>query len=164
MSKSNLPWRHGQRGEWYVVAQVALLLAIILGPRTLAGLPPWSAGLISASSIAGMVLLGLGGLVSLLAVVNLGSNLTPLPHPKDGATLVVSGMYRFVRHPIYFGVIVMAAGFALSVHGWVTLAEAATLALFFDIKSRREEIWLADHFPAYAAYQQRVRKLIPFVY
>jgi len=164
MNPSSQPWWRGRRGEWYVVAQVALLLAIILGPTTQAGLPPWPSGLTGVSSIAGMVLLAVGGLVALLAVVNLGSNLTPLPHPKDGATLVVSGMYRFVRHPIYFGVILMAAGFALSVHGWVTLAEAAALALFFDIKSRREEIWLVNHFPAYAAYQQRVRKLIPFVY
>ena len=58
----------------------------------------------------------------------------------------------------------MAYGFALSLQGRVTLAEAAVLALFFDIKSRREEIWLADHFPAYDAYRQRVRKLIPFLY
>ncbi|MBS1229561.1 MAG: hypothetical protein H6R17_2838 [Proteobacteria bacterium] len=164
MSPSNQRWWRGRRGEWYVVAQFALFLVITLGPKTLAGLPPWPERLINASSIVGTVLLTLGGLVSLLAVVNLGSNLTPLPHPKERATLIVSGMYRFVRHPIYFGVIVMAAGFALSVHGWLTLAEAAALALFFDIKSRREEIWLDEHFPAYNAYRQRVRKLIPFLY
>ena len=164
MNKSNQPWWRGRRGEWYVVVQFAVLVAMVLGPRTLAGLPPWPERLINVSSIAGTVLLGLGGLVSLLAVVNLGSNLTPLPHPKDGATLVVGGMYRFVRHPIYFGVILMTSGFALAVHGWLTLAEAAALAVFFDIKSRREEIWLAEHFPAYAAYRQRVRKLIPFIY
>ena len=40
----------------------------------------------------------------------------------------------------------------------------AALAMFFDIKSRREEVWLAEHFPEYAAYQRRVRKLIPFIY
>jgi len=164
MNPSNQPWWRGRRGEWYVVAQFVLFPVITLGPKTLAGMPPWPERLIGVSSIAGMVLLGLGGLVSLLAVVNLGSNLTPLPHPKDGATLVVSGMYRFVRHPIYFGVILMAAGFSLSIQGWLTLAEAAALALFFDIKSRREEIWLVEHFPAYGAYRRRVRKLIPFLY
>lgn len=111
-----------------------------------------------------MGLLALGSLVSLLAALHLGSNLTPLPQPKEGATLVVTGMYRFVRHPIYFGVIMMGIGFALWVNGWLTLVEAVVLALFFDIKSRREEVWLAEHFSTYAAYQQRVRKLIPFVY
>lgn len=164
MSTSKQPWWHGQRGEWYVVAQCVLLLVIILGPRTMAGLPPWPSSLISASLAAGTVLLALGGLIALLAVANLGSNLTPLPHPKEDATLVVNGMYRFVRHPIYCGAILMTTGFALTVQGWVTLAEAAALALFFDIKSRREEIWLVAHFPAYDAYRQRVHKLIPFLY
>jgi protein-S-isoprenylcysteine O-methyltransferase Ste14 len=157
-------WWRGQRGEWYVIAQVVLFLAIVLGPRTIAGLPPWPAVLVSVSSMTGIVLLALGGLVALFAALRLGSNLTPLPHPKEGATLVVNGMYRFVRHPIYFGVILMAIGFALAVQGWLTLVEAAGLALFLDIKSRREEVWLANHFPTYPAYQQRVRKLIPFLY
>ncbi len=164
MDQSKQPWWRGQRGEWYVIAQFALFLLIVLGPRTVTGLPPWPAGLFSVSSIAGTVLLALGGLVSLLAVLHLGSNLTALPHPKEGATLVETGMYRFVRHPIYFGVIVMGIGFALSVQGWLTLFEAAALAVFFDIKSRREEVWLAEHFPNYEDYRRRVRKLIPFIY
>ena len=164
MHKSTQVWWRGQRGEWYVIAQFALFLLIVLGPRTVAGLPPWPAGLISISMIVGMVLLALGGLVSLLAALHLGSNLTPLPHPKEGATLVETGMYRFVRHPIYFGVILMTIGFALSVHGWLTLFEAAALVMFFDIKSRREEVWLGEHFPNYEDYRRRVRKLIPFIY
>ena len=41
---------------------------------------------------------------------------------------------------------------------------AALLVVFFDIKSRREEAWLAARFPAYADYRRRVRKLIPFIY
>jgi protein-S-isoprenylcysteine O-methyltransferase Ste14 len=38
------------------------------------------------------------------------------------------------------------------------------IAIFFDIKSRKEERWLVERFPAYADYQGRVRKLIPWVY
>jgi protein-S-isoprenylcysteine O-methyltransferase Ste14 len=157
-------WWRGQRGEWFVIAQFTLLLAIILGPKTVAGLPPWPAHLFSLSSLGGVVLLVSGCLISLAAVLQLRSNLTPLPHPKDGATLVVAGMYRFVRHPIYLGVMLMATGFALFVQGWLTLGEAVILALFFDIKSRREEIWLTERFPDYTAYQRRVWKLIPFRY
>ena len=164
MSRSKQAWWRGQRGEWFVIAQLALFVLILLGPRTVVGLPSWPTTLLGISSVVGIVLLVLGGLVSLVAVLHLGSNLTPLPHPKEGATLVVTGMYRFVRHPIYLGVILMAIGFALFMQGWLTLVEALALVVFFDIKSRREEVWLAEHFPDYAAYQQRVRKLIPFIY
>jgi protein-S-isoprenylcysteine O-methyltransferase Ste14 len=38
------------------------------------------------------------------------------------------------------------------------------IAIFFDIKSRKEEQWLVDRFPAYTDYQGRVRKLIPWIY
>ena len=53
--------------------------------------------------------------------------------------MVVNGMYRFVRYPICFCVIVMSISFALFAQSWLTLFEAVALALFFDFKSRREE-------------------------
>ena len=118
----------------------------------------------AVSMVVGGALFALGFVVSIIAVFHLGSNLTPLPHPKDDASLVLTGLYRLVRHPIYFGVILMAFGWALLVQGWLTLAYAVVLAVFFDIKTRREEIWLARRFPQYAEYRTRVKKLIPFVY
>jgi len=111
-----------------------------------------------------MALLLAGLAVCLVAAFHLGSNLTPLPHPRDDARLVVSGLYRFVRHPIYFGVLLMAFGWALYVQGWLTLGYAGLLVVFFDLKARREEAWLLKRFPEYADYRKRVRKLIPFVY
>jgi protein-S-isoprenylcysteine O-methyltransferase Ste14 len=38
------------------------------------------------------------------------------------------------------------------------------LLAFFDLKSRREEVWLRERYADYASYSSRVRKLIPFVY
>jgi len=106
----------------------------------------------------------MGGLLAVAGIFGLGANLTALPYPKDEATLVETGPYRLVRHPIYSGVILMAFGWALWVHGWLTIGYAIILFVFFDVKSRREEQWLKGKFPDYAAYQKRVRKLIPFVY
>ncbi|MBK8233228.1 MAG: hypothetical protein IPK72_22280 [Candidatus Eisenbacteria bacterium] len=53
---------------------------------------------------------------------------------------------------------------ALVRHGWLTLAYVLAGWLFIEAKVRREEAWLRERFPDYAAYQRRVRKLIPFVY
>lgn len=157
-------WWRGSKGEWYVVIQFALFLLIIFGPRHVDAWPSWPVSLAGGASAVGGVLLGLGCVACLLAVFHLGSNLTPLPHPRAGARLVMSGMYRFVRHPIYFGVILMALGFAMWVQGSLTLLEALVLALFLDIKSRREERWLVAHFADYPDYRQRVKKLLPFIY
>lgn len=108
--------------------------------------------------------MALGGLLAGAGMFRLGANLTALPHPKDDAVMVETGPYRLVRHPIYSGGILAALGWGLWVHGWLTLGYSLLLFLFFDLKSRREERWLSDQFPGYAAYRQRVRKLVPFFY
>ena len=107
--------------------------------------------------LAGGALLAAGGF-------SLGRGLTPLPYPRDGACLRETGPYALVRHPMYSGVLLLALGWAIRVEGWLTLGYVAILFAFLDLKSRREEAWLVAKFPAYASYQRRVRKLIPFVY
>lgn len=157
-------WWHGARGEWYVLVQALILALVVFGPRTAFGLPAWPQALSAVTASAGLLLLALGSAGLVVGALHLGPNLTPLPHPKDNATLVESGLYGVVRHPIYCALILMAFGWALFVEGSLTLGYAALLTGFFDIKSRREEAWLLIRFPGYAAYQQRVRKLIPYVY
>ncbi len=157
------PWWKGARGEWLVVIQVVLMATVVLGPRTFTGAPafPFSA----ACRVAGGVLMILGLLLFAPAIVSLGARrITPLPYPREGITLVDTGAYGIVRHPMYGGGVIFAFGWALFVHGWLTLAYAAALFVFVDFKSRREERWLVERFPAYPDYRRRVRRLVPFIY
>jgi protein-S-isoprenylcysteine O-methyltransferase Ste14 len=156
-------WK-GPRGEWYIVVQAGLFLLLAFGPRSFRSITTWGIPEIWPGSWEGGALFAAGALFALLGVINLGRNLTPLPLPKENATLIVSGAYRFVRHPIYSGIIFMAFGWGVWLHSWLTLGYACLLAIFFDIKSRFEERLLMEKFPEYAAYRQRVRKLIPFIY
>ena len=158
------PWWKGGRGEWYVVVQVALFGVILFGPRAWPGQSGWSPTLARAGTWGGLALMVAGGGLMLAAFFKLGRNLTPLPYPRDGGQLVERGAYALVRHPIYCGGIALAFGWGLLVHGVLTLGYATLLLLFLDVKSRREERWLRAKFPTYPSYQQRVRKLIPFVY
>jgi protein-S-isoprenylcysteine O-methyltransferase Ste14 len=153
----------GERGEWYVVGQVILLVLLLIGPGSWPGAawtPPWT----WLGRLVGGVLMAIGIAISLLACIQLGKNLTPLPQPRKDGALVVAGIYRVVRHPIYSGLILAAFGWALWVNGWLTVGYALALLVFLDLKSRREEIWLEQKFPEYRAYRQRVRKLIPYLY
>ena len=157
-------WWKGMHGEWYVVAQIVLIVLVFFGPRNLAGWPAWITPFTRLGSIAGGLILATGVLLFAVAIFRLGSNLTAVPYPKEEGTLIETGPYRLVRHPIYCGIILIAFGWALLVHGWLTLGYAFIMLVFFDIKSRREEKWLKAKYPGYEAYQKRVRKLIPFVY
>lgn len=158
------PWWRGTRGEWYVVIQLGLMAVVFLGPRTLPHLPVWPGTPARIATYAGVALLAGGGCLLLAGSLRLGANLTPLPYPKTHATFVQSGPYALVRHPMYAGGILLAYGWALAVHGWLTLGYATVLLVFLDVKSAREERWLRDRFPGYAEYQRRVRKLIPFIH
>ncbi|WP_293600100.1 isoprenylcysteine carboxylmethyltransferase family protein [Polynucleobacter sp. 39-46-10] len=124
-----------------------------------------SAGLLATTLLSCGVAIGLlACLIMVIAAINLGKNLTPLPCPKDNAVLIQAGLYRFVRHPIYFGVLLAAFAWVLIFPGVCVLAYAIALFGLFDIKARREEVWLIDRFPEYQEYQLRVKKLIPGIY
>jgi protein-S-isoprenylcysteine O-methyltransferase Ste14 len=162
MRSNATAWWRGKRGEWYVVAQLALIAVVFFGPRTLGILPEWPRALAATATFVGMVLMAAGVALLLASLPRLGSNLTPLPHPKRGGVLVQTGPYGIVRHPMYSGGIALAYGWAFVVHGWLTIVYATALMIFLDFKATREEQWLATTYPEYPAYQQRVRKLIPF--
>ncbi len=151
-----------ERGAWYVVIQGILIGLILIGPQgyPLINSEPLSTILQSCGIAIGL----LACLVMGIAVINLGKNLTPLPCPKDDAVLIQSGLYRYVRHPIYFGVLLAALAWLLIFPGVYVLAYAIALFVLFDIKAKREEVWLVERFPTYKDYQRRVKKLIPGCY
>jgi protein-S-isoprenylcysteine O-methyltransferase Ste14 len=151
----------GPHGEgWFLIQLVLFGLIAIAG----AAGPDWSGSLRLAVAGAGAALIVAGATLSLRGVLDLGTNLTPFPKPLAGARLVDCGAYRLARHPIYGGLIVAAAGWGLATASIPALMGAAVLAGFFDLKSRREEGWLAEKFSDYPIYRSRTRRLIPWLY
>ncbi len=158
-------WWRGERGEYWVVAQVILFVGFMLLPihpiTNLGGLSPiWqylSWGFTGLFSLIAVSLLILGSL-------KLGKNLTPLPHPKNDGELVTSGVYGVVRHPIYSGVIFLAIAYSCWQLSLTHAIGAIMFLVFFDIKARKEESWLSNKFSDYDAYRSQVKKLIPGIY
>ena len=83
---------------------------------------------------------------------------------KQGQELVQTGPYRFVRHPIYTGILLMILGLVTEVgqlHSWLGFL---IQGIGFWIKLKQEESLLLRHFPGeYPAYRARVKALVPFV-
>lgn len=158
------PWWKGTNGEWYVVVQLILFGLVAFAPATLPGRSVWEQPGRTIGIVAGLIVGGIGGLLVSAGLFSLGRNLTAVPRPKEDAHMVEHGAYRWVRHPIYSGIIFGAFGLGLLRGGWLALLYVLVLFLFFDIKSRREEEWLREKYAGYAEYQTRVRKLIPFLY
>jgi protein-S-isoprenylcysteine O-methyltransferase Ste14 len=109
--------------------------------------------------------MAVGGVLVVLGGVQLGSSLTPFPAPRIGGDLSATGVYARARHPMYGGGILMALGWSIVFGSVVGLLLTVLLAVFFDLKARREEAWLVDHYPEYDAYRRRTpRKLLPWLY
>jgi protein-S-isoprenylcysteine O-methyltransferase Ste14 len=164
LAGKGVPWWKGVRGEWLVVTQLALIALVFFGPRTISILPEWGLPWPDACRIAGWALIIAGSAFLFAGLIRLGKGLTPLPYPKDGMTLIETGPYALVRHPMYSGGLALALGWALFVRSGLTVGYVVSLFVFLDLKSRREEKWLMEKFSAYRGYQERVRRLIPFVY
>ena len=149
------------RGEGWVVVQFPLYGLAVLAPHL--G-PAWPRVLDRSGRLASLPLLAAGVYLFGRGLLDLGASFTPLPKPKDDARLVREGAYRVVRHPIYAGATLAALGWALLTANTTRLALAGVVLLFFDAKARREEAWLVEKYPAYAAYRREVRKLLPGLY
>ncbi len=152
-------WWRNQRGEYWVLGQTVLGVVFLLLPVVPVGTLPLSLKLPLVIALGAVGLgLGIGG------IWHLGQNLTPLPYPTDDSRLVTTGVYRWVRHPIYAGVIALALAYTLwQMSLWHGIG-VLLLAWFFDRKAAQEELWLTAKFPEYRTYQQTVKKLFPGIY
>jgi protein-S-isoprenylcysteine O-methyltransferase Ste14 len=111
----------------------------------------------------GAVVFVSGIAVAIWARVHLGRNWGMPMTQKAEPELVTSGPYRFVRHPIYSGLILALVGTALATN-LLGLIIAAVLGGYFYYSASVEEKNLVATFPTdYPAYQAQTKMLIPFV-
>ncbi len=142
-------------GWAFVAGQVVLLVALVLLP----GRDDWPTP--SWVWMVGQVLVLAGFVLMIVASLRLGRGLTATPVPAARGQLVTGGLYRYVRHPIYTGVLLIVVGLTLRSGSFVTLAVAAVTVVFFDRKARWEEAQLRERYPEYADYAARTRRFVP---
>lgn len=152
-----LPTRFGHHvtGWLFVAAQVALFVALILLPRSDHWpVPGWL-------DVVGYLLMAAGTVVVLAAGLRLGPSLTPTPVPTDNGRLTTTGLYRFSRHPIYSGVLLIVAGIVIRSGSILNAAVGALAVVFFTVKARWEEDRLRERYPDYDAYAAATGRFLP---
>ena len=111
----------------------------------------------------GTVLVAAGLAIVAASAVRLGRALTALPDPKANSKLDTRGPYRYVRHPIYTGVLACAFGVALRNTSILAFALAVLLTVILTAKARFEEGLLTRRFADYPAYAARTPRFLPRV-
>jgi protein-S-isoprenylcysteine O-methyltransferase Ste14 len=155
--RGHVAWGHEVRIRIVIVAAavIAARLGAFRGGHAVATDPP-RAGI-------GLALFALGLAFAIWARVQLGRNWGTPMTTKDDPELVTSGPYRYVRHPIYSGIITAALGTAVGL-SWSWLIAFGLAGAYFVYAATVEEKNLAKEFPAaYPAYRRATKMLIPFV-
>ena len=126
--------------------------------------PEWPDSVRTPLEIAGVVLVVVGLGLALWAHGALGRAFTAFTRPPSGAGRTESGPYRFVRHPMYGGGILLFAGISLA-FSVTALALTGALAVLWRAKSAAEERVLVQLFPEYEGYRSRTpRRFLPWIY
>lgn len=146
--------------HWLPTAVGILLLAF--GSIGTNFTPLWRLPDVANWSLAGTC--GAGLIFTWWARISLGSLWSGSVSRKDDHTVIQSGPYRLVRHPIYTGLIIAAFASAIQVGQAANLLGALLMAFGFWLKARLEERFLDQELgsDAYADYRQRTPMLIPF--
>lgn len=156
MKRGRVAWGREARIRVVLIAIVFVLVRVGAFRGHRVNTDPWLAGI-------GLVLFALGLACAVWARVSIGRNWgTPMTQKLE-PELVTTGPYRFVRHPIYSGILAAGVGTAIAL-SWYWLTVAGLAAVYFIYSATVEERFLAEQFPvAYPAYRRSTKMLVPFV-
>jgi len=152
-------WLDNRRGEWWLLAQLALIAAHLLPPWPAPG--SWGYAWPLPLAALGAVLFVVGLVLAAQAFWRLAPSLTPLPDPKPGAALITAGAYGRCRHPLYQAILICSLGVTLTLGSLLHLALLLALCAVLGGKARREERQLLPIPPDYAAYRAATPAIVP---
>ena len=113
--------------------------------------------------ISGLILGLIGLLIVLVAILQLNKTLSPFPTPKESGTLIQTGLYKYIRHPIYSGIILTTIGFGHFDESIWKIGIGFSLWVLFFFKSKYEEQLLLARFSGYKKYMEKTYKFFPFI-
>ena len=108
-------------------------------------------------SFVGFFLIVISSIVMLMAIKELGSNLSPFTRPIVNGNLTTSGIYSFIRHPMYYSLILISFGFFITKLSFYHLFLTISLALIIKLKIILEEKYLNKKFKNYFIYTDKVK-------
>ena len=109
------------------------------------------------SYFLGFLIIIIAFIILLVAIKDLGSNLSPFPRPIKNSNLVTKGIYRFTRHPMYYSLIFISFGIFITKLSIYYLFLSTSLVLIIKFKIALEEQYLNNKFKNYLLYKNEVK-------
>jgi len=111
----------------------------------------------SFSYFLGFLIIITASIILLVAIKDLGKNLSPFPRPIKNSNLVTKGIYRFTRHPMYYSLIFISFGVFITKLSIYYLFLSTSLILIIKFKIYLEEQYLKNKFKNYLFYKNKVK-------
>ena len=105
----------------------------------------------------GILIIIFAFIIMLFSIKDLGRNLSPFPRPIKNSSLVTKGIYRFVRHPMYYSLIFISFGVFITKLSIYYLLLSISLGLIIKFKIALEEQYLKNKYKNYLLYKNEVK-------
>lgn len=141
--------------SWLFVLVQAILLVLLIF---------FTNGQLSVSKIIkilGLTIEFLGVIILLISFYDLRKSLTALPLPKQNGVMQIGGLYKYVRHPMYVGVLILSIGITIGGNSIAKYFILVGLFVLFNVKARYEETLLIAKYPGYKTYMLKTPRFIP---
>ena len=109
------------------------------------------------SYFVGFLIIIIAFIILLVAIKDLGRNLSPFPRPINNSILVTKGIYRFTRHPMYYYLMFISFGFFITKLSIYYLFLSTSFVLIIKFKIDLEEQYLKNKFKNYLFYKNKVK-------
>lgn len=155
-------FRRKPKWEWTLPLILGTFVLIVIGPPLeylFFGTNPGPFSL-----FAGGTLFLLGAVFRAKGLLDLGKGFSLAIERVEGQSLIETGIYHHIRHPLYLGTICLYTACPVFLGAYRSLfLTALGLAAIF-IRMRREEVFLSEAMPGYREYRERTWALIPHIY
>lgn len=141
------------KGNVLVAIQFVFIAAIVAIPSAAVDVP-WI-------YFGGVLFIAPGIIILFISFKNLGRSLTANPVPLDKGNLVETGIYKYVRHPIYTGLLLAMLGTVVQSMDIVKFLVWLALLALLTYKAIFEESLLAKKYPGYVEYMKRTGRFVP---
>ena len=144
------------------LAKIAVLLLLFVQTLFLDAFPISEDPLVLR--LVGILLFLVGLATALVGRWQLGNNWVDLEDYQvvPQQVVVATGVYRYIRHPIYAGDLLLLTGLKLALNSWLVLS-VSLLAFAVIRQSVAEEMLLSRALGGYDSYRQTTKRFIPFV-
>ena len=105
----------------------------------------------------GILIIIIAFIIMLVSIKDLGRNLSLFPRPRNNSNLVITGIYRFMRHPMYYSLIFISFGVFITKLSIYYLFLSISLCLIIKFKIALEEQYLKNKYKNYLLYKNEVK-------